>query len=90
MKVMDFGAPRIFHRFRQIRKVATGEARHQRRKRSIHLSPICDANVAEYPSNPLILLLSGPGRTRTSNQAVMSQWSGIARPYAKSYGISIE
>ena len=66
-----FRAPRILHRCRQIRKVATGEARHQRRKRSIYLSPICDANVAEYPSNPLILLFGGPGRTRTSNQAIM-------------------
>src|SRR6202045_3305083 len=27
----------------------------------------------------------GPGRTRTSNQAVMRQWSAIARPAAESY-----
>ena len=31
----------------------------------------------------------GPGRTRTSNQAVMSQWSAIARPQRNHIGISI-
>jgi hypothetical protein len=37
---------------------------------SLRLSPITAANVANDQDKPLILLYGGPGRTRTSNQAV--------------------
>jgi hypothetical protein len=37
------------------------------------LSPIDAANAANDPDKPLILLRGGPGRTRTSNQVVMSE-----------------
>ena len=72
-----FRAQRIFHRFRHITKVATdqsartGEDRDQRKKR-FGLSPIYVVNVAKMLVKCLILLCGGPGRTRTSNQAVMS------------------
>ena len=35
-------------------------------------SPIAAVNIANGPDKPLILLYGGPGRTPTSNQAVMS------------------
>ena len=44
------------------------------------LSPISAANVANDPGKPLILLYGGPGRTRTSNQAVMSAVLSLKRP----------
>jgi hypothetical protein len=40
---------------------------------SLRLSPITAANAANDQDKSLILLYGGPGRTRTSNQAVMSR-----------------
>jgi hypothetical protein len=38
------------------------------------LSPMTVATAANKLAKCLILLVGGPGRTRTSNQAVMSRW----------------
>jgi hypothetical protein len=44
----------------------------EKKKTDFRLSPIHVVNAAKYRHKSLILLCGGPGRTRTSNQAVMS------------------